>query len=428
MPGPDRRARRATSTAGAGSCSRCRRASSTSAARRRPRTSAPRRRSTRSPASSTSPGSGARGHRRARRAAARRVPPTPASGSRRCDGVRAAARAAGRARVRAATGRRDVAAVGRAARARGVNPGVRLGRELPRAGSRRPARRDHRAAHARRHRPARRRARRGGGGRAAGARAGRRHEPSRRRARRSSRRARRAAARSRAPELDVPEVDARELLPARFRAPQPPRLPEVSEPEIVRHYVRLSKRNFDLDSGFYPLGSCTMKHNPRLHERVAALPGHARLHPLQDAERAQGALRADVAACSRRSPRSPACRTSRCSPRPARTASSPGVLLTRAYHERSRRARGARCSTPDTAHGTNPATVTMAGLRGGQGRRPTPRGGIDLDDLRAKADARRRLPDAHQPEHARPFRREHRADRARSCTALARRSTTTAPT
>ena len=67
-------------------------------------------------------------------------------------------------------------------------------------------------------------------------------------------------------------------------------LPEVSEPEIVRHYVRLSKRNFDLDSGFYPLGSCTMKHNPRLHERVAALPGHARLHPLQSPAHAQGAL------------------------------------------------------------------------------------------------------------------------------------------
>ena len=87
----------------------------------------------------------------------------------------------------------------------------------------------------------------------------------------------------------MPEVDG----PAPRRAcaaREPPRLPEVSEPELVRHYVNLSKRNFDLDSGFYPLGSCTMKHNPRLHERVAALPGHARLHPLQDPARAQGAL------------------------------------------------------------------------------------------------------------------------------------------
>ena len=92
------------------------------------------------------------------------------------------------------------------------------------------------------------------------------------------------------PPLDVPERDQDELIPLHLRRSEPARLPEVSEPEIVRHYNRLSRRNFDLDSGFYPLGSCTMKHNPRLHERVAALPGHARLHPLQDPERAQGAL------------------------------------------------------------------------------------------------------------------------------------------
>src|SRR5699024_3051773 len=92
------------------------------------------------------------------------------------------------------------------------------------------------------------------------------------------------------PELDVPEVDGEQLLPAALRRSRPARLPEVSEPELVRHYVRLSKRNFDLDSGFYPLGSCTMKHNPRLHERVAALAGHARLHPRQNPRRAQGAL------------------------------------------------------------------------------------------------------------------------------------------
>ena len=78
--------------------------------------------------------------------------------------------------------------------------------------------------------------------------------------------------------------------PERLLRDEPARLPEVSEPEIVRHYNRLSRRNFDLDSGIYPLGSCTMKHNPRLNERVAALPGHARLHPAQNPARAQGAL------------------------------------------------------------------------------------------------------------------------------------------
>ena len=86
--------------------------------------------------------------------------------------------------------------------------------------------------------------------------------------------ARPGGARSRRPPLDVPERPLDELIPA-APAPRASRraLPEVSEPELVRHYVRLSRRNFDLDSGFYPLGSCTMKHNPRLHERVAALPG-----------------------------------------------------------------------------------------------------------------------------------------------------------
>jgi len=71
----------------------------------------------------------------------------------------------------------------------------------------------------------------------------------------------------------VPERPLDELIPGDLRRPEPARLPEVSEPEIVRHFNRLSKRNFDLDTGFYPLGSCTMKHNPKLHERVAALPG-----------------------------------------------------------------------------------------------------------------------------------------------------------
>jgi glycine dehydrogenase subunit 2 len=185
------------------------------------------------------------------------------------------------------------------------------------------------------------------------------------------------------PELDVPEVDAEELLPKRFRRAEPPRLPEVSEPEIVRHYVGLSKRNFDLDSGFYPLGSCTMKHNPRLHERVAALPGHARLHPLQDPENAQGALElmwnlqqalGEISGLPHVS----------LQPSAGSHGELAGVLLTRAYHE----ARGEhrhKVLTPDTAHGTNPATVTMAGLEVVK-LATNPDGGVDLDDLRKKAD------------------------------------------
>jgi glycine dehydrogenase subunit 2 len=183
------------------------------------------------------------------------------------------------------------------------------------------------------------------------------------------------------PEMDVPQVDG--LLPDRFRRSAPPRLPELSEPEIVRHYVNLSKRNFDLDSGFYPLGSCTMKHNPRLHERAAALPGHARLHPLQDPRRAQGALElmwrlerslSEIAGLPHVS----------LQPSAGSHGELAGVLLTRAYHEDRGETR-TKVLTPDTAHGTNPATVTMAGMtvvKVGTNED----GGVDLDDLREKAD------------------------------------------
>ena len=131
-----------------------------------------------------------------------------------------------------------------------------------------------------------------------------------------------------APELDVPKHE----LPSQFRRTEPPKLPEIAEPEIVRHYNRLSKRNFDLDTGFYPLGSCTMKHNPKLHERVAALPGNARLHPLQHPKRAQGALQlmhelqgalGEVAGLPHVS----------LQPSAGSHGELAGVLLTRAYHE-----------------------------------------------------------------------------------------------
>jgi glycine dehydrogenase subunit 2 len=186
------------------------------------------------------------------------------------------------------------------------------------------------------------------------------------------------------PPLDVPRVEAEELLPERLRRRRPARLPEVSEPELVRHYVSLSKRNFDLDSGFYPLGSCTMKHNPRLHERAAALPGHARLHPLQDPERAQGALELMwrlQGALSEISGLPHVC----LQPSAGSAGELAGVLLTRAYHE-DRGEQRHKVLTPDSAHGTNPATVTMAGLEVVK-LATDARGGIDLDDLRAKADA-----------------------------------------
>jgi glycine dehydrogenase subunit 2 len=186
-----------------------------------------------------------------------------------------------------------------------------------------------------------------------------------------------------APEAGVPERPLDELIPARLRRAEPAKLPEIAEPEIVRHYNRISKRNFDLDTGFYPLGSCTMKHNPKLHERVAALPGNARLHPLQDPARAQGALElmwrlqgslAEIAGLPHVS----------LQPSAGSHGELAGVLLTRAYHEDRGETRH-KVLTPDTAHGTNPATVTMAGYDLVKVA-TAPDGGVDVDDLRLKAD------------------------------------------
>src|SRR5689334_23897635 len=90
------------------------------------------------------------------------------------------------------------------------------------------------------------------------------------------------------PECDVPVPEAAQLLPAEVLAPAPPPLPEVGEIGLIRHFVNLSNRNFSIDTNFYPLGSCTMKYNPKRHERLAGLPGIANLHPLQPDESCQG--------------------------------------------------------------------------------------------------------------------------------------------
>ncbi|HZT53592.1 MAG TPA: aminomethyl-transferring glycine dehydrogenase subunit GcvPB [Gaiellaceae bacterium] len=176
-------------------------------------------------------------------------------------------------------------------------------------------------------------------------------------------------------------------LPEELRRSEPPRLPEVSELELVRHFTELSRRNFGVDTGFYPLGSCTMKYNPRINERLAALPGFARLHPLQEEDGAQGALElmwrlqailAEVTGLDAVS----------LQPAAGSQGELTGLLLARAYFAaRGEAEQRRKVVIPDTAHGTNPASVTMAGYELAPVRTDA-RGNVDLADLRSKVDER----------------------------------------
>jgi glycine dehydrogenase subunit 2 len=178
------------------------------------------------------------------------------------------------------------------------------------------------------------------------------------------------------PKAKVPETLARRALP---------RLPELSEPELVRHFTALADRNFGIDTGFYPLGSCTMKHNPRVNERVVNLPGFRDLHPFQEEEASQGALElmwrlqeilAEV------------CGLDAVSLQPAAGSQGEltGLMLMRAYFaDRGESDQRRVVITADTAHGTNPASVAMAGFEL-EKVETDERGNLDLDDLRAKVD------------------------------------------
>jgi glycine dehydrogenase subunit 2 len=194
-----------------------------------------------------------------------------------------------------------------------------------------------------------------------------------------SREGRRAARLPRNEDLPVPEI------PSELRRSQPPRLPELPELEIVRHFTELTTRNFGIDTGFYPLGSCTMKYNPRVNERVVALPGFRDLHPHQGEDGAQGALElmyelqdmlAEITGLDAVS----------LQPAAGSQGELTGLMLMRAFFaDRGEGDRRRTVVVADTAHGTNPASVTMAGYELVKVDTDK-RGNIDLDDLRAKVD------------------------------------------
>ena len=180
------------------------------------------------------------------------------------------------------------------------------------------------------------------------------------------------------PESDVPVKPVAELVPKQFLRTTAPALPEVSEFDVVRHYSRLSRMNYGVDTHFYPLGSCTMKYNPKINEDMARLAGFARLHPLVRDEDAQGALQlmydlgrmlAEIAGMDAVS----------LQPAAGAQGEFAGVLMIRAYHQ-SRGEQRTKVLIPDSAHGTNPASTAIAGYEVVE-IKSLPNGEVDLESL-----------------------------------------------
>jgi glycine dehydrogenase subunit 2 len=163
------------------------------------------------------------------------------------------------------------------------------------------------------------------------------------------------------PEMDIEAISLEELLPSDYIREEEALLPEVSELDIMRHYTALSNRNYGVESGFYPLGSCTMKYNPKINENVARFTGFAHIHPLQDESTVQGALElmydlqqhlVEITGMDE------------VTLQPAAGAHGEwtGLMMIRAFHEANGDTNRTKVIVPDSAHGTNPASATCAGF------------------------------------------------------------------
>lgn len=185
------------------------------------------------------------------------------------------------------------------------------------------------------------------------------------------------------PASDVPETRLAESLPQGYIRQKPAALPEVSQPDLVRHYTALSRRTFGVDNGFYPLGSCTMKYNPKVNETVAALDGFRYLHPLAEPELVQGALAlmydlerylAEIAGMD----------AVTLQPAAGAHGELTGLKIIRAYHRHRGDTARTKVIVPDSAHGTNPASAAVAGFTIEEVKSDD-RGGVDLTALKQVA-------------------------------------------
>ena len=180
------------------------------------------------------------------------------------------------------------------------------------------------------------------------------------------------------PELDVEEKD--NLIPEEFLSNEELDLPEVSEVDVVRHYTNLSTLNFGVDTGMYPLGSCTMKYNPKINEEIVANPKLARLHPKQDDYQVQGALEAMYTL------QKSLCEVSgmdymTLQPAAGAHGEITAITIFKKYHEVNGNSEKNEIIVPDSAHGTNPATAAMAGYKVVEVK-SNANGVVDVEDLR----------------------------------------------
>ncbi|WP_311135965.1 aminomethyl-transferring glycine dehydrogenase subunit GcvPB [Acetobacterium malicum] len=183
------------------------------------------------------------------------------------------------------------------------------------------------------------------------------------------------------PAYDVPERDLGSMIPAEFLRAQSPELPEVSEVDAVRHFTALSKMNHGVDSGFYPLGSCTMKYNPKVNEDVARYSGFSRIHPYQSEKTVQGALEllyqtdnmlAEITGMARVS----------LQPAAGAHGEMAGLMIIKAYHQHRGDTKRQKIVVPDSSHGTNPASASVVGFDVIEVK-SSESGGVDIASLKA---------------------------------------------
>lgn len=183
------------------------------------------------------------------------------------------------------------------------------------------------------------------------------------------------------PKCDVEEVNLESLIPSEFLSDKELDLPEVSEVDVIRHYTQLSNKNYGVDTGFYPLGSCTMKYNPKINEDMASLSGFANIHPYQPEHTVQGALElmynldrmlAEVAGMERMT----------LQPAAGAHGELVGLMIIKAYHKKRGDSKRTKIIVPDSAHGTNPASAAVAGFDIVEVKSNAD-GSVDIDSLKA---------------------------------------------